>query len=192
MPGVGIMRADNRSISSSRPAAKPTFTLTGHTTLLKGPSHLVKKSAHSAKLIEAYDWFESLVPAARYFDLFSRHQHNERWDCHGFKAPAALGERRDARSNRKDAKVSAEEQPSNGAEIDRLADIAKEANIVNAVANLDGAFVQFMQRETDAYVAQAGDAWTDEGLAAWIKAREAEMQRAWRTDVADLTGGGGK
>jgi N6-adenosine-specific RNA methylase IME4 len=60
-----------------------TFTLAGHTTLLKGPFHLVRKGAHSAKPIEAYDWLESLVPATRYFDLFSRYQHNERWDGHG-------------------------------------------------------------------------------------------------------------
>jgi ParB/RepB/Spo0J family partition protein len=76
---------------------EPTTTLTDQTTLLKGPFHLVRKGAHSAKPVEAYDWFESLIPAARYFDLFSRHQHNERWDCHGFEAPAAPGERRDAR-----------------------------------------------------------------------------------------------
>jgi N6-adenosine-specific RNA methylase IME4/ParB-like chromosome segregation protein Spo0J len=69
---------------------QPTFTLASHSTLLKGPFHLVRKGAHSAKPIEAYAWFESLVPAARYFDLFSRYQHNERWDCHGFEAPAAL------------------------------------------------------------------------------------------------------
>jgi N6-adenosine-specific RNA methylase IME4/ParB-like chromosome segregation protein Spo0J len=75
---------------------QPTFTLGGHSTLLKGPFHLVRKGAHSAKPIEAYDWFESLVPAPRYFDLFSRHQHSERWDCHGFEAPTE-GARREAR-----------------------------------------------------------------------------------------------
>jgi len=31
--------------------------------------------------------FESLFPAPRYADLFSRYQHNERWDCHGNEAP---------------------------------------------------------------------------------------------------------
>ena len=67
---------------------QPIITLAGHATLLKGPFHLVRKGAHSAKPIEAYDWLESLVPAARCFDLFSRHRHNERWDCHGFEAPA--------------------------------------------------------------------------------------------------------
>lgn len=79
---------------------EPTFSLAGHTTLLKGPFHLVRKSAHSAKPIEAYDWFESLVPSARYFDLFSRYQHNERWDCHGFEAPQnALTGRPDTANN---------------------------------------------------------------------------------------------
>jgi ParB/RepB/Spo0J family partition protein len=67
---------------------KPTVTLTDHTTLLKGPFHLVRKQ-HSAKPIEAYAYFESLFPAPRYFDLFSRYQHNERWDCHGNEAEAA-------------------------------------------------------------------------------------------------------
>jgi N6-adenosine-specific RNA methylase IME4 len=76
---------------------KPTVTLTDQTTLLKGPFRLVTKGAHSAKPIEAYAWFESLIPAPAYFDLFSRYQHNERWDCHGFEAPAAEGARRDER-----------------------------------------------------------------------------------------------
>ena len=78
---------------------QPTFTLAGHTTLLKGPFH-VRKGAHSTKPIEAYNWFESLVPSARYFDLFSRYQHNERWDCHGFEAPQnALTDRPDTANN---------------------------------------------------------------------------------------------
>ena len=78
---------------------QPTFTLAGHTTLLKGPFH-VRKGAHSTKPIEAYDWFESLVPSARYFDLFSRYQHSERWDCHGFEAPQnALTDRPDTANN---------------------------------------------------------------------------------------------
>ena len=68
---------------------KPTITLTDQTTLLKGPFHLVRKAAHSAKPIEAYSWFESLFPASRYFDLFSRYRHNDKWDCWGAEAPAA-------------------------------------------------------------------------------------------------------
>jgi hypothetical protein len=34
-----------------------------------------------------YDLVESLCPAPRYADLFSRYRHNERWDCHGDEAP---------------------------------------------------------------------------------------------------------
>jgi N6-adenosine-specific RNA methylase IME4 len=55
---------------------------------LKGPFHLVQKNANSAKPVEAYTFFESLCPAPRYFDLFSRYQHNNKWDCHGYEAPA--------------------------------------------------------------------------------------------------------
>ena len=66
---------------------KPIVTLAGHTTLLKGPFHLVRKGLHSTKPVEAYIYFESRVPAPRYADLFSRYQHNERWDCHGDQAP---------------------------------------------------------------------------------------------------------
>jgi N6-adenosine-specific RNA methylase IME4 len=68
----------------------PTITLGDHTTLLKPPFHLVRKGVHSAKPIEAYEWFESCCPAPRYADLFSRHQHNDKWDCHGDQAPPAL------------------------------------------------------------------------------------------------------
>jgi N6-adenosine-specific RNA methylase IME4 len=66
---------------------KPVVTLTNQTTLLNGPFHLVQKDAHSAKPVEAYTYFENLYPAPRYFDLFSRYQHNERWDPHGDQAP---------------------------------------------------------------------------------------------------------
>jgi N6-adenosine-specific RNA methylase IME4 len=67
---------------------KPVITLSDQTTLLRGPFHLVNKGAHSSKPIEAYSFFESLCPAPRYADLFSRYRHNERWDCHGDQAPA--------------------------------------------------------------------------------------------------------
>jgi hypothetical protein len=76
----------------------------------------------------------------------------------------------------------------NATEIARLAEIAKDANLVVAVAALQGEFVQFMQRQTDAYFAAAGPAWTDEGLASWINQRHAEMQRCWAADVKILTG----
>ena len=78
---------------------------------------------------------------------------------------------------------------SEGGEVERLARLAASANIATAVAELQGgATVQFFQRETDAYVAQAGDVLTDDGLAAWLKGREAEMNAAWRSDVAAVTG----
>jgi ParB/RepB/Spo0J family partition protein len=51
---------------------KPIVTLTDETTLLHGPFHLVQKAAHSAKSIEAYSFFERLIPASHYADLFSR------------------------------------------------------------------------------------------------------------------------
>jgi len=62
---------------------KPVIDLANQTTLLRGPFHLVRKDAHSAKPREAYDFVERLCPAPRYADLFSRHRHNEKWDCHG-------------------------------------------------------------------------------------------------------------
>jgi N6-adenosine-specific RNA methylase IME4 len=65
----------------------PIVTLTDQTTLLRGAWHLVRKSAHSSKPVEAYTFFESLCPAPRYADLFSHYQHNDKWDCHGDQAP---------------------------------------------------------------------------------------------------------
>ena len=67
---------------------KPVVTLFDHSTLLQGPFHLVNKGEHSSKPVEAYTFFESLFPAPRYADLFSRYRHNDRWDCHGYEAPA--------------------------------------------------------------------------------------------------------
>lgn len=66
---------------------KPVVTLTNQTTLLQGPFHLVRKAAHSAKPVEAYAYIESLCPAPRYADVFSRYRHNDRWDCHGDELP---------------------------------------------------------------------------------------------------------
>jgi ParB/RepB/Spo0J family partition protein len=66
----------------------PTVTLTNQTTVLHGPMR-----AHSQKPIEFYNFVESLCPASRYADIFSRYQHNDRWDCHGNEAPVAKGER---------------------------------------------------------------------------------------------------
>jgi N6-adenosine-specific RNA methylase IME4 len=45
--------------------------------------------ANSEKPVEFYELVESLCPAPRYADLFSRYRHNNRWDCHGDQAPVA-------------------------------------------------------------------------------------------------------
>jgi N6-adenosine-specific RNA methylase IME4/ParB-like chromosome segregation protein Spo0J len=71
---------------------KPVVQSANLTTLLKGPFHLVRRNAHSAKPKEFYDFVESLCPASRYADLFSRYQHNDKWDCHGDEAPPDPGE----------------------------------------------------------------------------------------------------
>jgi N6-adenosine-specific RNA methylase IME4/ParB-like chromosome segregation protein Spo0J len=66
---------------------KPIVQSDNLSTLLRGPFHLVRKSAHSAKPREFYDFIEKLCPAPRYADLFSRYRHNDKWDCHGDQAP---------------------------------------------------------------------------------------------------------
>jgi N6-adenosine-specific RNA methylase IME4/ribosomal protein S14 len=63
---------------------KPTVTLTNQTTLLNAPVR-----THSQKPLEFYNLVESLCPAPRYADLFSRYCHNDKWDCHGDEAPGA-------------------------------------------------------------------------------------------------------
>ena len=63
---------------------KPIFTCTNQSTLLLAPA----PRGHSRKPPEFYDLIESLCPAPRYADLFSRYRHNERWDCHGDELPA--------------------------------------------------------------------------------------------------------
>jgi N6-adenosine-specific RNA methylase IME4 len=65
---------------------KPVVTLTNQTTLLHAPGR-----GHSVKPTEFYDLVESLCPAPRYADLFSRYRHNDKWDCHGDEAPADPG-----------------------------------------------------------------------------------------------------
>jgi N6-adenosine-specific RNA methylase IME4 len=69
---------------------EPVVESASLSTLLKGPFHLVQKSTHSAKPKEFYDFVEKLCPAPRYADLFSRYQHNDKWDCHGDEAPRSL------------------------------------------------------------------------------------------------------
>jgi N6-adenosine-specific RNA methylase IME4 len=61
---------------------KPTVTLTNQTTVLHAPAR-----GHSAKPPEFYDLVESLCPAPRYADLFSRYRHNDKWYGHGDEAP---------------------------------------------------------------------------------------------------------
>lgn len=61
---------------------KPIVQLKSQSTLLHAP---VRK--HSQKPKEFYDFVERLCPAPRYCDLFSRYQHNAKWDCHGDQAP---------------------------------------------------------------------------------------------------------
>jgi N6-adenosine-specific RNA methylase IME4 len=63
---------------------KPVVTLTNQTTLLCAPLR-----GHSVKPPEFYELVESLCPAPRYADLFSRYRHNDKWDCHGDEAPRA-------------------------------------------------------------------------------------------------------
>jgi N6-adenosine-specific RNA methylase IME4 len=62
---------------------KPVVELTNQSTVL----HAAVRG-HSIKPIEFYELVESLCPAPRYADLFSRYQHNDKWDCHGDQAPA--------------------------------------------------------------------------------------------------------
>jgi N6-adenosine-specific RNA methylase IME4 len=65
---------------------QPIITLTNQTTVLHAPMR-----GHSVKPMEFYDFVESLCPAPRYVDLFSRYRHNDKWDCHGDEAPVADG-----------------------------------------------------------------------------------------------------
>jgi N6-adenosine-specific RNA methylase IME4 len=66
---------------------KPVITLTNQSTLLLAPPRVV--GGHSVKPVQFYRLVESLCPAPRYADLFSRYRHNEKWDCHGDEAPLA-------------------------------------------------------------------------------------------------------
>jgi hypothetical protein len=60
----------------------PIVTLTNQSTVVFAPAR-----GHSVKPIEFYALIESLCPAPRYADLFSRYRHNDNWDCHGAEAP---------------------------------------------------------------------------------------------------------
>jgi N6-adenosine-specific RNA methylase IME4 len=61
---------------------KPIVELTNQSTSIEGPLR-----ANSQKPVTFYDLVETLCPASGYADLFSRYQHNEKWDCHGDEAP---------------------------------------------------------------------------------------------------------
>jgi N6-adenosine-specific RNA methylase IME4/ribosomal protein S14 len=63
---------------------KPVAQLTNQTTPLRAPMR-----GHSVKPAEFYALVESLCPARRYADLFSRQRHGDRWDCHGDEAEEA-------------------------------------------------------------------------------------------------------
>src|SRR5262245_14395302 len=65
----------------------PVVMLTNQSTIITGPVR-----QHSRKPDSFYDLVESLCPAPRYADLFSRYQHNDRWDCHGDEAPPAAAD----------------------------------------------------------------------------------------------------
>jgi N6-adenosine-specific RNA methylase IME4 len=64
---------------------KPVITLSNQGTWLLAPPREI--GGHSVKPKEFYDLVESLCPAPRYADLFSRYRHNDKWDCHGDEAP---------------------------------------------------------------------------------------------------------
>jgi N6-adenosine-specific RNA methylase IME4 len=65
---------------------KPVVTLSNQSNILIAPPR--EASGHSVKPVEFYNLVESLCPAPRYADLFSRYRHNDKWDCHGDEAPA--------------------------------------------------------------------------------------------------------
>jgi N6-adenosine-specific RNA methylase IME4 len=80
--GIWLRHQSEHCLLATR--GRPAVTLTNQTTVLHGPTR-----AHSQKPVEFYDFVESLCPAPRYCDLFSRYRHNVRWDCHGDEAPGA-------------------------------------------------------------------------------------------------------
>jgi N6-adenosine-specific RNA methylase IME4 len=80
--GDWLRSASEQAILAVR--GKPTVTLSNQTTVFHAPVR-----GHSAKPREFYDFVESLCPASRYADLFSRYRHNDKWDCHGDEAPRA-------------------------------------------------------------------------------------------------------
>ena len=61
---------------------QPIVTLSNQTTVLHAPVR-----EHSVKPVAFYELVETLCPSSRYADIFSRYQHNDRWDCYGNEAP---------------------------------------------------------------------------------------------------------
>ena len=80
-PGLGL---DHRGRGNVKHRPSVTDLVTNQTRLLRAPWR-----GHSMKPVEFHDLVESLCPASRYADLFSRYQHNDKWDCHGDEAPSA-------------------------------------------------------------------------------------------------------
>jgi hypothetical protein len=74
-------------------------------------------------------------------------------------------------------------------ELNRLAKVAKNPNLVDAVYGLpDSEFAAWMCREHAAYYAPAGASATDAGAAAWMREKWGEAQRAWTRDVDRVLG----
>jgi N6-adenosine-specific RNA methylase IME4 len=80
--GTGIWLRGQSEHAVMAVRGNPVVTLTDQSTIIKGPVR-----EHSRKPDSFYDLVESLCPAPRYADLFSRYQHNDKWDCHGDEAP---------------------------------------------------------------------------------------------------------
>jgi N6-adenosine-specific RNA methylase IME4 len=80
--GIWLIGQTEHAVMAVR--GKPVVTLTKQTTRLRGAVR-----GHSVKPIEFYNLVESLCPAPRYADLFSRYRHNDKWDPHGDEAPPA-------------------------------------------------------------------------------------------------------
>ena len=80
--GTGIWLRGQSEHAVMAVRGNPVVTLTDQSTIIKGPVR-----EHSRKPDSFYDLVESLCPAPRYADLFSRYQHNDKWHCHGDEAP---------------------------------------------------------------------------------------------------------
>jgi hypothetical protein len=94
-----------------------------------------------------------------------------------------------SRSEKGVTPMNDDDEQADSPQIRRLKAAAQNLNIATAVAELPGgALVNWLQDQTDAYMAWAGDKWSDDGLAAWAASRQAEMDAALRADVAIVTG----